>query len=300
MAKKIGVALSGGGARGLAHIGVLKVMEELDLPIAMLAGTSMGGIVAAFRAAGTSAGEIEELASSLRLLDILQWDSSGLGLVGREKTAQLLRQTLGGDPSFDQLEIPLALTAVDLESGQEVTLKEGSVVDAILATTALAAVFPPTEWQGRMLVDGGFLNPVPFDVVHEMGADRVVASHTYHDMSNLLNPADKQDDAAASSAVRLILRRSRVALALRILERSMSIQSEALVAQRMRHAPPDLMIQIPLAVGLFDLDRADETIDAGEAAARRHMDELIELRDYVRLKPWTRWWRSASRALRRK
>jgi predicted acylesterase/phospholipase RssA len=67
----------------------------------------------------------------------------------------------------------------------------------------------------------------------------------------------------------------------------------------MRHAPPDLMIQIPLAVGLFDLDRADETIDAGEAAARRHVDELIELRDYVRLKPWTRWWRSASRALRR-
>jgi NTE family protein len=298
MAKTVGVALSGGGARGLAHVGVLKVLEELELPIDMLAGTSMGGIVAALRAAGISAARIEELASSLRLLDILQWDPTGLGLVGRTKTAELLRESLGGDLTFEQLEIPLALTAVDLERGEEVTLREGSVVEAILATTALAAVFPPTEWRGRMLVDGGFLNPVPFDVVHEMGADRVVASNTYRDLRDLLRGEEEEGNQRGSAAVRLLLRRSRVGLALRILERSMSIQSEALVQQRLRRTPPDLMIEIPLRIGLFDLDRTEETIAAGEHAARERMAELVELRDSVLLKPWVRWWRRGMSAVR--
>jgi NTE family protein len=293
------MALSGGGARGLAHVGVLRVIERLGIPIDMLAGTSMGGVVAALRAAGHTASSIEELAGSLRLLDILQWDRSGRGLVGRDKTAALLVEILGGDLTFDQLPIPLALTAVDLGRGEEVTLREGSVVEAVLATTALAAIFPPTEWHGRMLVDGGVLNPVPFDVVQGMGADYVIASHTFHDLPGLLDVGEGQDDQGASAAVRLVLRRSRLAFLLRILERSMSIQSEALVAQKMQKRPPDVMIEIPLCIGLFDLDKAEGAIAAGEAAASLHTDALVKLRDSVLLKPWVRLQHRIARALRR-
>ncbi|TET49026.1 MAG: hypothetical protein E3J64_10240 [Anaerolineales bacterium] len=299
MAKKVGVALSGGGARALAHIGVLKVLEELQVPIDMLAGTSMGGIIAALRAAGRSAAEIEELAGSLRLLDIVQWDKSGLGLLGRSKTENLLHEILGGDPTFDELEVPLALSAVDLERGEEVTLREGSVVEAVLATSALAAIFPPTNWHGRLLVDGAVLNPVPFDAVRRMGADRVIASNTFHDLSDVLGTEEAAEGQGGSAAMRLLLRRSRVALVMRILERSMSIQSEALIAHKMRENPPDLMIEIPLRIGIFELDKAQETIVEGEKAARRHTDTLVGIRDSVLLRPWVRWWRRVAAALRR-
>lgn len=290
MTKQIGLALSSGGAKGIAHIGVLRVLEQIQLPVSMLAGSSMGGCVAAAYAAGRSADEIEQFMRSLRLLDMIQRDRTGLGLVGRDKIARRLGEFLGADLTFDQLKLPLALAAVDLESGEEVIIREGLVVDGLLATTALPVVFAPMEWRGRRLVDGAVLNPVPFDVVRRMGADRVIAVHTMSVLPDLEEVEPMSHGRGAEAAFRLFLSRPRWAPLLHVSERSIGIMSRKLIEQRLAESPPDLMIEVLLEdVGLFDLERVDECLRAGEAAALRRVSELVELRDAPPPGRWTRW-----------
>ena len=293
MTIQIGLALSSGGAKGIAHIGVLKVLEELEIPVSMLAGASMGGVVAAAYAAGRSAGEIEQFARSLRLLDIAQRDRTGLGLLGRDKIASRLQESLGADLTFDQLKLPLALVAVDIETGEEVVIREGLVVDGLLATMAMPVVFPPMQWQGRRLVDGAVLNPIPFDVVRQMGADRVIAVHTKQALPDLQEVEPMPRGRRAEAVFRLFLSRSRWTPLLHVSERSISIMSRKLIEQRLEEFSPDLMIEVLLkGVGLFDLDQVDVCLKAGEEAARQHTSELIELRDTPLPNHLTRWWRS--------
>ena len=303
MAATFGLALSGGGAKGLAHIGVLKVLEEAQIPVHLMAGTSMGGVIATMYAAGYSATAIEELARSTRLLNILQRDHTGLGLIGPGKIAALLRKALGGDPTFADLEIPLALIATDLVTGEEVILREGSVIEAVLATIAIPFIFPPVEWHGRLLADGGILNQVPFDVVREMGAEmsgssgdtRVVAVYAFRDLC--CKPEDEVSDAnrGTETFIRLLIRRSRWGPMIDMVERSQNIMIRKLVAQRMQQAPPDLLIEIIInSVGLLDLDQLDVCVTAGEKAARRHLPELLALRDAPPPSFLARLWRSVT------
>jgi NTE family protein len=304
MTTQIGLALSGGGAKGLAHIGVLKVLEEAHIPVHMLAGTSMGGAIAALYAAGRPAAELEQIARSLRLLDIIQRDRTGLGLIGQGKIVNRLREALGGDPTFDQLKLPLALVATDLETGEEVVIHEGPVVEAVLATMAVPILFPPVAWRNRLLADGGLLNQVPFDVARQMGADadapvRVIAVHTLRDLSGKPGEAAARGSGrGAESIIRLLIRRSRWAPLIDVAERSYSIVSRLQVARLMQQAPPDLMIEITLnGVGLLDLDQVDVCLEAGERAARQHLPELIELRDAPPPGRLARWWRTITNRL---
>ncbi|RLF31312.1 MAG: hypothetical protein DRN07_07465, partial [Thermoplasmata archaeon] len=156
----MGLALSGGGARGLAHIGVLKVLEREDIPVDFLAGTSMGGIIAAAYAAGLSIEYIEKEALRMgrlrNLITLMDRSLPRLGLFEGQKVQEYLAGHLG-DITFDELKIPLALVAVDLETGEEVVLRKGRVVDAVRATISLPGVFAPYRLDGRLLVDGGVL-----------------------------------------------------------------------------------------------------------------------------------------------
>lgn len=289
---QFGLALSGGGAKGIAHIGVLKVLEEIHMPVHVLAGTSMGGVIAALYAAGNTAAEIEQLARSLRLLDIVQRDRSGMGLIGHDKMAARLREALGGDPTFEQLKLPLALVAVDLQTGEEVVIREGPVVEAVLATTTVPLLFPPVTWRGRLLVDGGILNPVPCDVVRTMGAERVVAVYTTYDLAGRPGDEPLREGRGAEAVIRLFLHRTHWAPMVDVAERSAAITARRLVAQQLRQAPPDVMIEILLSgVGLLDLDQVDVGLQAGEEAARQHLAELITLRDAPPPGRLVRWWR---------
>jgi len=303
---RFGLALSGGGAKGIAHVGVLKVLEEAQIPVHMLAGTSMGGVVAAAYAAGRSTEEIERFFRSLRLLDIVQRCPTGMGLLGRDKIADRLRDALGGDLTFDQLKMELALVAADLETGEEVIIRDGSVVEGVMATTALPIVFSPLRWRDHLLIDGGVLNPVPFDVVRHMGADRVIAVHTFHDLPDLQQTepsatakgreAGPPKGRGAEAFLRLLLYRSHWTPMVHISEHSFGIVERKLVEQRLQEAPPDVMIEVPLeGMGLFDLDRVDACLQAGQEAARRRVSELIELRDAPSPGRWARWWQSLRR-----
>ncbi|MDY7080622.1 MAG: patatin-like phospholipase family protein [Chloroflexota bacterium] len=279
---KIGLALSSGGAKGIAHVGVLRALEDARIPIHLLVGSSMGGLVAAFYAAGHSTAEIEQLCRSMRLFDIIQRDRSGMGLLGQDRIAALLQGALG-DLTFDQLNLPLALVAADLETGEEVIICEGSVVEGMLATMALPVIFPPRHWNGRLLIDGGVINPIPFDIARQMGADHVIAVHTRHalpSIGEMLETTPLHRGQGARAAVRTLRHRSRWSLLHHISERSVGIMSRRLIEQRLQEAPPDLMIEVLFKdVELLDLDQIDLCLAAGENAARQCMSKLIEIRD---------------------
>jgi NTE family protein len=175
---KLGVALSGGGARGLAHIGVLKELQNADIQIDCLAGTSMGGVIAACYASGLNPPKIEEIATSVGTIgNIAQMVDITLpkkGILKGDKVTKLFNTYLG-EKSFEDLEIPLTVVAVDLNSNQEIHISNGLVADALRATISIPGIFVPVEKDRMRLVDGGLLNNLPVDIVRDMGADIILA-----------------------------------------------------------------------------------------------------------------------------
>lgn len=262
---KLNLALGGGGARGLAHIGVLKVLENAGLPIGFLAGTSMGGLVGALFAAGWTAQQLEAealaMSSFRRLVKLVDLAPARRGLLEGQGVREQLNEMLGEDLTFDQLQKKLALIAVDLYTAQEVILRQGSVVEAVLATTAVPGLLPPVYSGNCQLVDGGILNNVPADVARADGNGPVIAvdvSPTFPlqplgstDNTDKLWPAIFPQFAQDFYTAELIM-------------------VSALTSARLLQTPPDLLIKppIPPNISIFwGLTRAPEAIAAGEQAA---------------------------------
>jgi NTE family protein len=261
---KVGLALSGGGPRGLAHIGVLKVLEREGFPVDFLAGTSMGGVIAAGYAAGLSPDLMEQEALRMgqwrNLIALMDRSLPRLGLFEGQKVQEYLAGHLG-DITFDELRIPLALVAVDLETGEEVVLRSGRVVDAVRATISLPGVFAPFRLDGHLLVDGAVLNNLPADVVREMGADIVIAVDVgikLEDLPRLLE------------AERRRLPLTQIPLIIETLRRTVGIMEGWITTQKLAQARPEVLIR-PLVdndITLFTgFHQAAECIAAGEEAA---------------------------------
>jgi len=162
MAKaKVSLVLGGGGARGLAHIGVLKVLEKNHLPISFIVGTSMGALVGGVYAAGTGIELMEKLALSVDWKFVTKMLAPSLpisGFVDGERIRSYLREFLG-NPYIEQLRTPFSSVATDLTTGDEVIHDSGPLVDAIMASIAIPGIFKPVVYQNRYLVDGGLVNP---------------------------------------------------------------------------------------------------------------------------------------------
>ena len=274
---KIGLALGGGGAKGFAHVGVLRALEELKVHPDILTGTSMGGVVAALYAAGLSVERIEASLRATGLTVLAAREPSRLGLVGRTKLIQWLGSLIG-DVTFDQLPRGLALMAVDLEAETEVILDTGRVMDAVLATMAFPGLFAPVERDGRYLIDGGALNNVPFDVARHLGADFVVASDVLAHRAPLFqNPASTA--RPVESLVRQLLFRSGAEALWEVVERTLTIMQEGHVKDKMATCPPDVMLCPEVGhVALFEVHQFEECLEAGVAAVRAHEVELLRLR----------------------
>jgi len=172
----IGVALGGGFARGIAHIGVLKVLEEEGIPVRVVAGTSVGALMGAAYCSGVSLSELEELAHNVRFATFARWTLSRCGFASNDRMISFLTRILKVK-TFEELRIPLGVTATDFNTGEGVVFHSGSIIDPVRASCAYPGMFLPVEIRGRYLVDGMLSHPVPTRPVREMGADRVVAVH---------------------------------------------------------------------------------------------------------------------------
>src|SRR5690554_854065 len=285
---RIGLALSGGGARGGAHIGVLRALEELRVPIDYIAGTSIGAIVGGFYAAGHSTDDLEEL---VRTID---WDTAFLNITPRQlrsfrrkrdDDSFLVRQRPGlnrGEielplglvqgqmidliiaqytlsastvDDFDELRVPFRAVAADIATGEAVVLEEGSLARAIRASMALPAALPPVEIDNQLLVDGGIAMNLPVEIARELGADIVIAV----DISAALREREELRSVLdVTSQLTNLLTREGV-------ER----QRELLVGE-------DVLLQPEFGPDLtsVDFELMEDAIEYGYAIAMEHRDEL--------------------------
>ncbi len=172
--KKLGLALGAGGSRGVAHIGFLKALEEAGIKPDYICGCSMGSVVGAAYASGMSTEAMWKIVSKLRLLDLIAPSGQRGGLFGTRKMRQLLIKHIGV-VSFSDLKIPFHCVAVDMCTQSLVEFSEGNLIDAVVASSSIPAVFHPLDKDGMRLIDGGILERVPAAQVKKMGADVVVA-----------------------------------------------------------------------------------------------------------------------------
>ena len=274
----ITLALGGGGAKGNSHIGVIRRLQE-SFRIEAIAGTSFGGLVAVFYALGYSPDKIEEMFAArdqTRLYAQPPTDgSSFLGLAG----VLVFLEEVIGDRTFDDLKIPCILTAVDLNSGREVLLSEGSLVDAISTTIALPGILPPRHIDGLELVDGGSLDPVPVAPARSLAPKLPVVAVVL--TNQIGNPAQAWEIPLPQNLpLRLIARvgKMRYGQAMDVFMRSFDIVTRAVTEYRLAVDRPDVIIRPPVA-HIDTLERVDvhEVVRKGEQAVDAVLPELKKL-----------------------
>src|SRR3984957_7407141 len=172
----IGIALGGGFARGIAHIGVLRVLEEEGIPVRMVTGTSVGGLIGAVYCSGMPIDELDRIACPFRFTTFARWTVSRYGFASNDRMTSFLMRVLKVR-TFEELKIPLGVTATDFNTGEGVVFHSGSIIDPVRASCAYPGMFLPVEIRGRYLVDGMLSHPVPTRPLREMGAERVLAVH---------------------------------------------------------------------------------------------------------------------------
>lgn len=263
--KKVGLALSGGAARGIAHIGVLDVLHKEGIPIDMIAGTSAGAIVGAIYARHLETDNMLEFAldPSWKKASIMGDPILGRsGFLKGKKIQTLLTGFLGGEISFSDLKIPFSAVATDIDTGEEIIINSGKVVDAIRASISLPGIFTVVSRDGRFLVDGGLTTPVPIEVVRKMGADFIIAVNVSPDVSDRMNPA-YQARIDAKKQPNLF----------QIITQSFYITTWSLASKSLSGA--DVVIEPSLAGITFgDFKLAGKAVYHGREAAERALPEI--------------------------
>jgi len=246
----IGLALGGGFARGMAHIGVMKVLEEEGIPVRLIAGTSVGALIGAAYCSGVSVQELEKLARSVRFTTFARWTVSRYGFASNDRMVSFLTRTLKVK-TFEELLIPLGVTATDFNTGEGVVFHSGSIIDPVRASCAYPGMFLPVNIRGRWLVDGMLSHPVPTGPLREMGAERVLAVHLRGQWSK---------DGAPRHLFDVIG------------------QSFAIAQDKMSHlwrGAADVVVEPDVAGFAYDdFKRAGELVRSGEVAMRKVLPEV--------------------------
>jgi NTE family protein len=286
----LALVLGSGGARGFAHIGVLKVCEREGLPVDLIVGTSIGALIGGAYASGMTAGEMEEVALSMRmwrLLSLADPGHSSAALMDGSRVEKLVRK-LVGDRTFADTRVSFACVAVDMAAEQQVVLREGDLASAIRASISTPIIFAPVNRDGRLLVDGAVLNPMPVDVARELGARAVVA------VTNLGTPRGRLAVYAAADAggseprtarlprraytraATMIRSRCSAPPVYKLACRSVELMQRELSVARLEEA--DLVIA-PQRSGtsFYDFHEAKKMIDMGERAAEAALSHLERL-----------------------
>jgi NTE family protein len=250
----IGLALSGGAARGIAHIAVLETLEKDAIPIQAIAGTSAGSIVGALYAAGMPVAEIKRVLLHARWRDILSFTIPKRGLISSEGIYRFMEEVLPVK-KFSSLKVPFAAVAADLKTTDKVVLTNGSIARAVQASCSLPVIFTPTEINRKMLVDGGVASQVPVKTVREdLGVNKVVAVN--------VNYRALETDSLDSVI--------KVATHLSMMWAARNAREEEKLA--------DVMIQVDVkGISLYDLSKAEELLRRGRKAAENKLEEIRKL-----------------------
>ncbi|KKI93755.1 esterase [Bacillus sp. SA1-12] len=176
---KIGLALGSGGARGFAHLGVLKVLRDAGIQVDLIAGSSMGALVGCFYASGLSIERMYQFALAFKRKYYLDFTVPKMGFIAGNRVKELIR-LFTHRKTFSELDIPVAVVATDLYDGSKVIFKDGPVAEAVRASIAIPGIFVPEKINGKLLVDGGVVDRVPVSVVKDMGADIIIAVDVSH------------------------------------------------------------------------------------------------------------------------
>lgn len=295
---KIGVALGGGGARGWAHIGVLRALARAGLEPSVVAGTSMGAIVGGAYAAGRL-DDLEHFAKALDRRTIWKLTDLNLGkgggLVSGERIAQALADTIGSG-NIETLQKKFVAVATEIPSGHEVWLETGNLIAAIRASYSLPGIFVPVNIEGRSLIDGGIANPVPVSACRAMGAQIVIAvplpasqspnqRFARQPMPEIEGSTWKKTLAAFREPERFVARQlfgdePEALTTASVSVTALNILLDRMTRVRLASDPPDITIQSDIGkIALLEFDRADEAIAIGEAATERVIPDIRSLID---------------------
>ncbi len=261
--QRIGLALGGGAARGAAHIGVLQALEVYGLRPSFIVGASAGALVGGLYAAGISPATLATLAHSLKWRDIsslpmtISWTTLAartmpLGILDLDRLSDWIRNVLGADLYFADLQIPFAAIATDIANGQSIMLNEGSIASAIRASCSVPGIFTPVRRNGRLLVDGGASNNLPVSAVQQMGADYVIAVDLLPSVSSPV-PEPKNILEVSITAIYALIRAAQVDISL----------ANCMIEPKIGH------------ISLADLTVVDELIAAGYAATIARIPEIL-------------------------
>jgi NTE family protein len=266
---KIGLCLGGGGARGFAHIGVLKALEEHGLEPRTITGCSMGGIIGALSASGMTADEIKAAfvgTPKHRLLDT----GRGGGLIGHKGIDREMRNHL--PDTFEGLKVPLAVTAVDVQEGRTVVLHSGELVPALRATSAIPGIFPPVSHLDRMLVDGGLLNNVPINVLNTLTMHPMVAVDVGAPPNRKLI---FEDHRSFLEKLRRPTPEGQRPLTIELFMKAFDIPIAMITELFLAANRPEVVIRPRLDPNLKqeDFDRMEEAAEAGYVAASKALNE---------------------------
>ncbi len=258
---KIALVLGGGGARGFAHIGVLKSLAQRGIEPVAIAGCSMGGLIGALFAAGMDHNQILDMVQTTKpwkLLDISRMGS----LIGGKGMAHQMEKYL--PKTFEELNLPLAVTAVDLQAGKLVVFNEGPLHPALRGTSSIPGIISPERYGERYLIDGGLLNNLPVDVIHSLSNSPVVAV----DVAPEAHRNIPLDDSLLTRSKKVIKGESRP-LVFELFMKAFDIPQVMLTQTRLALNPPDLLIRpkLPLDLKIEDMTRYEEAMDAGYEAA---------------------------------
>jgi NTE family protein len=249
----VGLALGGGFSRGLAHLGVLQVLEQNNIPISYIAGTSVGSVLGAAYASGAPLSRIIDTCRALRLRDISRWRVSRLGLASNQRLGNLIERVFESK-CFEDLRIPTAIVATDLANGEPVIFTHGNLPEAIRASCAFPGLFEPVQIGTRCLADGGLVAQVPTKAVRQLGAKHVVGvSVGVEDVhrgspSNIFQVVCRAVSAAQKHQLEIWEREADLVLR------------------------PDVQ-----SLAWDEFDRADEAIEAGALAAKRALPRIKKL-----------------------
>lgn len=293
----IGLALGGGAARGLAHIGVIEALIEAGLEPDIIAGTSIGAVAGGFYACGRL-DLLHGLARELTMRKLLRYfdvNLAGSSLVSGKRLEKTLASQIG-DVHIEDLGKKFVAIATELGTGQEIWLTKGSLVAALRASYALPGIFKPVRIGGRWLMDGALVNPVPVSAARALGANFVigVTLHSGSYVRNTLFPVEAEaslDPKPEAGADERPEKKSRFALVKRqmfggrrrdsapgiprVVLEAFNITQNRIARSRLAGDPPDAIIQVHLdGVGLFDFHKAEHTIEQGRIAMRRYLASM--------------------------